>query len=54
MHHLDDLPNVDAALFNHSKEFNIANVGAARHQPRFLLLYGSLRERSYSKLLILE
>ena len=26
----------------------------SRHPPRFLMLYGSLRERSYSKLATLE
>ena len=31
-----------------------AGAGASAHAPRFLLLYGSLRERSYSKLLTLE
>lgn len=31
-----------------------SGLGAARHAPRFLLLYGSLRERSYSKLALLE
>lgn len=31
-----------------------AGLGAARHAPRFLLLYGSLRQRSYSKLALLE
>ncbi|MCL1634265.1 arsenical resistance protein ArsH [Luteimonas sp. SX5] len=29
-------------------------IGAAAHKPRFLLLYGSLRKRSYSKLLAME
>ena len=31
-----------------------AGAGASAHAPLFLLLYGSLRERSYSKLLTLE
>ena len=49
-----DLPNIDALLFKAPS--NQALQGAARsmHAPRFLLLYGSLRERSYSKLLTLE
>jgi arsenic resistance protein ArsH len=51
---LADLPNIDPALF--TAPGNEALQGAARsaHAPRFLLLYGSLRERSYSKLLTLE
>ncbi len=32
----------------------IAPVGRATHAPRFLLLYGSLRERSYSRLVTEE
>jgi len=32
----------------------LAPVRASSHPPRFLLLYGSLRERSYSRLLIEE
>ncbi len=41
------LPNIDAALFKtpeHPKN------ETARHPPRILLLYGSVRERSYSRL----
>ncbi len=30
------------------------SIQAGDHAPRFLILYGSLRERSYSKLLTLE
>lgn len=54
MHKLHDLPNLDAALFNQTMVSDLTHAVAARHPPRFLLLYGSLRERSYSKLLILE
>jgi arsenic resistance protein ArsH len=48
------LPNIDSSLFKVPS--NEALQGAARstHAPRFLLLYGSLRARSYSKLLTLE
>jgi len=62
---LDDLslPNVDRTLFD--RPFGERLAGAAgvpgtagtpqsTHAPRFLLLYGSLRERSYSRLLTLE
>ena len=54
MSQLPDLPNIDAALFNVPAASDFAAVGRATHAPRFLLLYGSLRERSYSRLLTLE
>jgi arsenical resistance protein ArsH len=50
----DSLPNLDPALFDRPTAARLAGVGAATHPPRFLMLYGSLRERSYSKLLTLE
>ena len=50
----DDLPNVDADLFDRSIGTRLAGAATSTHAPRFLLLYGSLRERSYSKLLTLE
>ena len=48
------LPNVDSALFDSCTGTRFAGAGTSTHAPRFLLLYGSLRERSYSKLLTLE
>lgn len=48
------LPNVDSALFDQPAGARFAGAGTSTHAPRFLLLYGSLRERSYSKLLTLE
>ena len=48
------LPNVDQALFDHPIGAKLARADSSTHAPRFLLLYGSLRERSYSKLLTLE
>ncbi len=54
MSQLPDLPNIDAALFHAPQASDFAAVGRATHAPRFLLLYGSLRERSYSRLLTLE
>ena len=50
----DALPNLDPALFDRPTGARLAGAGASTHPPRFLLLYGSLRERSYSKLLTLE
>lgn len=50
---VSDLPNViRAALDNPSVER--LQTTPSTHPPRILLLYGSLRERSYSKLLTLE
>ena len=48
------LPHVDPDLFDRPSGARLAGAGASTHAPRFLLLYGSLRERSYSKLLTLE
>ena len=49
-----DLPNVDAALFAVPSAEHFPARSPAAHAPRFLLLYGSLRERSYSRLLTEE
>lgn len=56
MPHPEDhsLPHIDTALFDIPSGDRFAAVGRSTHAPRFLLLYGSLRERSYSKLLTLE
>jgi arsenic resistance protein ArsH len=48
------LPNVDADLIDIPSPTRFASIGSSTHPPRFLLLYGSLRTRSYSKLLALE
>ena len=48
------LPNLDHALLDPPTGACLASAGTSRHAPRFLLLYGSLRDRSYSKLLTLE
>ena len=50
----EDLPNLNLALFDRPSGSRFAGAGASTHPPRFLMLYGSLRERSYSKLLTLE
>lgn len=49
-----DLPNIDADQFERPDKADFAPVAASSHPPRILLLYGSLRERSFSKLLTLE
>ena len=48
------LPNVDRTLLDRSTSARLAGAAPSTHPPRFLLLYGSLRERSYSRLLTLE
>ena len=48
------LPNLDRALFNIPRLARLATAAPSPHPPRFLLLYGSLRERSYSRLLAQE
>ncbi|HDM8434440.1 TPA: arsenical resistance protein ArsH [Yersinia enterocolitica] len=45
-----DLKNVDSGLFDASITEARLGVPAVRHPPRFLMLYGSVRERSYSRL----
>jgi len=55
MSHPNPLPEqLDAAHFQIPSTQTLAPAQRASHAPRFLLLYGSLRERSYSKLLTLE
>jgi arsenical resistance protein ArsH len=51
---LPDLPNVDAALFAKPAATDFKAVATSIHAPRILLLYGSLRERSFSRLLTFE
>jgi arsenical resistance protein ArsH len=50
---LKDSP-VDAACFQIPDAAKLRPVAPSTHAPRILLLYGSLRERSYSKLLTQE
>ncbi len=51
---MPELPNVDPALFDRPTLDRLANREPSGHAPRFLLLYGSLRERSYSRLVTEE
>ncbi|MFZ6770959.1 arsenical resistance protein ArsH [Undibacterium sp. Di26W] len=51
---LSDLPNLKHELFQQPDQSRLHATNPASHAPRFLLLYGSLRVRSYSKLLTLE
>jgi arsenical resistance protein ArsH len=54
MTHERDLPHVEATLFQRTDTARLQSSLKSSDAPRFLLLYGSLRERSYSKLLTLE
>lgn len=48
------LPNVTPELFAIPGQANLEAVTRAAHKPRILMLYGSVRERSYSRLLTYE
>lgn len=52
-HTIADLPNVDQSVFRIPDAGHLA-AAPSQHRPRILLLYGSVRERSYSRLLALE
>ncbi|RQQ09338.1 arsenical resistance protein ArsH [Burkholderia stagnalis] len=52
--HLNDLPQLDATLFRVPDAGQLRAASPSTHPPRFLLLYGSLRELSFSRLLIEE
>ena len=47
-------PALDADLFEAPTLGRLAVGAPSSHKPRFLMLYGSLRERSYSRLLTFE
>ncbi|MFM9921460.1 arsenical resistance protein ArsH [Variovorax sp. H27-G14] len=49
-----DLPHIDEAHFRQPDVHQLAPAQRATHAPRILLLYGSVRERSYSRLLTEE
>jgi arsenic resistance protein ArsH len=51
---LNDLPNIDSGMFQIPSVTDFSAIGKSDHAPRFLLLYGSVRERSYSRLLTME
>jgi arsenic resistance protein ArsH len=53
-HTVADLPNLDAARFASPDLARLMAQPRATHAPRFLLLYGSLRERSFSRLAVEE
>ncbi len=49
-----DLPNLDADCFQPISEAALFPTQRSSHPPRILLLYGSLRQRSFSRLLAEE
>ncbi|WP_174973398.1 arsenical resistance protein ArsH [Burkholderia lata] len=51
---LNDLPQVDAALFRVPDASRLQPAQPSTHPPRIVLLYGSLRARSFSRLLVEE
>ncbi|MDG1107078.1 MAG: arsenical resistance protein ArsH [Burkholderiaceae bacterium] len=50
----DQSPNLDQSSFKLPQQELLSPSKPSTHPPRILMLYGSLRERSYSKLLTLE
>jgi arsenic resistance protein ArsH len=50
----DALPNIDAACFQIPDAKLLDVKLPSQHRPRILLLYGSVRKRSYSRLLTFE
>ena len=51
---LPDLPNIQENLLDMPDMDKLAQQGELSHPPRILLLYGSLRERSFSRFLTQE
>ncbi|MCC5902300.1 MAG: arsenical resistance protein ArsH [Halomonas sp.] len=54
MSQLNDLPNIDAQLFSPPSSESLGISAKTNHAPKFLLLYGSLRERSFSRFAVEE
>ena len=52
--HDTDLPNIDEALFDIPEPDRLTQRDGLAHPPRILLLYGSNRERSFSRLMVEE
>ncbi len=48
---LTDLPNISPTLFDVPTHHKLQVAAPSMHPPRIVLLYGSLRERSFSRLL---
>jgi len=50
----NQMPNLDESHFKIPQQSLLSPNQLSTHSPRILMLYGSLRQRSYSKLLTLE
>lgn len=50
----DDLPNINADSFSIPTLEQLKPAGQSTHKPRILLLYGSNRQRSFSRLVVQE
>jgi len=53
-HPLDDLPNIDRERFQVPDAASLGIPVDREHAPRILLLYGSLRQRSFSRMAVEE
>jgi len=51
---MNDISNLDTLLLSSDLQGNLSSGEALKHPPKILLLYGSLRERSYSRLVVEE
>ena len=51
---MGDLPNIIDAAMEVPDRTRLGQTRLSEHRPRILLLYGSLRQRSYSRLLTME
>ncbi|SFK92956.1 arsenical resistance protein ArsH [Rhodanobacter glycinis] len=51
---MQDLPHIDAGVLETPSLERLGLLGDARHPPRILILYGSLRPQSFSRKLALE
>jgi len=51
---MTDLPNIDKELFHRPELDRLQTNAPSNHPPKILFLYGSLRERSFSRLLAEE
>jgi arsenic resistance protein ArsH len=51
---LADLPNIEAASFQVPDAALLRTTQPSTHAPRILMLYGSLRQRAFSRLLVEE
>ena len=51
---MNDLPNLDKDCFQIPTAESVFQKQPSTHKPRILLLYGSLRERSFSRLVVQE